>query len=224
MMSAVKSTKKLLAWVDHQLLAYLSGFLIIFIPLMPKLPLADILPGYIVRIRLEDFVILITCIVWIIQLVRRKVVWHRRLAYLIGLYLLFGFLSTLSAIFITHTVPFSLIHMGKLYLHYFRRIQYFSLFFIFYSALRTQRQAKAIIITLILVMLSVSLYGYGQKYLYWPVISTMNREFSKGWKLYLTEHARVPSTFGGHYDAAAFTLVAVTIALSVFFFTKNKWL
>jgi len=52
----------------------------------------------------------------------------------------------------------------------------------------------------------------------------MNREFAKGLKLYLTEHARVPSTFGGHYDAAAYIMIAITIVLSIYFFAKNKWL
>jgi hypothetical protein len=219
-----KSTPGLLAWLDKNLLAILAGSLLVFIPLIPKIPLADILPGYIVRIRIEDFFILFTVIVWAIQLVRRKVIWHHTVTKLIAIYLIVGLLSTLSAIFITHTVPFSLIHIGKLYLHYLRRYEYFALFFIFYSAIRTQTQATAIIITQIFVMLGVTIYGYGQKYFYWPVFSTMNREFSKGWKLYLTEHARVPSTFGGHYDAAAYTMVIVIIMLAIFLYAKNRWL
>lgn len=219
-----KSINKLIKWLDNNLLAILAGFLIVFIPLFPKIPLTDILPGYIVRIRLEDFAILITFIIWGIQLARRKVLWHPAVTKLILLYLLFGLLSTLSAMFITHTVPLEPLHVGKLYLHYLRRWEYFSLFFIFYSAIRTKKQARAIIITLILVMLAVTIYGYGQKYLYWPVYSTMNREFSKGWRLYLTPHARVPSTFGGHYDAAAFTMVVITIMLAIFLYVKNRWL
>jgi len=50
----------------------------------------------------------------------------------------------------------------------------------------------------------------------------MNREFSKGWMLYLTEHARVLSTFGGHYDLAAFTMMALLMLWSLFFGFR-KW-
>ena len=64
----------------------------------------------------------------------------------------------------------------------------------------------------------VAVYGFGQKYLYWPAFSTMNREFSKGWVLYLTEHARVLSTFGGHYDLAAFIMMVLILLWSLFLF------
>ncbi|MFC1653812.1 O-antigen ligase family protein [Patescibacteria group bacterium] len=218
------STKKLLAWLDKNLLTYLAGFLLVFIPLYPKLPLFDAIPGYIVRVRFEDFLILFTMIVWLVQVFRKKVEWKNPLFYIIIAYIGFGFLTTLSAIFITKTVPNELIHVGKMYLHYFRNIEYFSLFFILYSAVKTKKQARILVTLSSVVMLLVSIYGYGQRYLYWPVYSTMNREFAKGLRLYLTEHARVPSTFGGHYDLAAYTMVVLTFILSLFYFVKNKWL
>jgi len=216
--------KKLIGWLDRNLLPLLALILVLFIPLYPKIPLLEAIPGYIVRVRLEDMLILVTLFVWFIQFVRGRVRVHPLVSKIILAYLIFGFLSTISALFLTKTVPLSFVHVAKLYLHFFRRIEYFSLFFILFSAIQTKKQAKQIIIALIIVLAGIALYGYGQKYLYWPVYSTMNREFSKGWKLYLTEHARVPSTFGGHYDAAAFTMMMVTIALSIFFFVKEKWL
>src|SRR3989344_577480 len=218
------STRKLLTWLDQNLLAILAGFLLVFIPLYPKLPLFDVIPGYIVRVRLEDFLIALAVSVWLVQIVRKKARWLHPLASWIGVYLGFGFLSTLSAIFITRTVPYEWLHIGKMYFHYFRYIEYFTLMFIFYSAVRTKLQGKLLVILLALVMIGISLYGYGQKYLYWPVYSTMNREFAKGWRLYLTEHARVPSTFGGHYDLAAFTMIMLTILLALFFLTSQKLL
>lgn len=223
-MTPKKPIKRFIAWCDANLLLALAGVLLFVIPLLPKLPLFDILPGYIVRIRIEDFVILITIAFWFIQFVRGKISTHPLVSKLIAIYLLVGLASTLSAIFITRSVPMELLHVGKMYLHYFRRIEYFALFFIFFSAISSYSQAKKFIYLLVGVMIAVSVYGFGQKYLYWPVYSTMNREFSKGWRLYLTEHARVPSTFGGHYDAAAFTMVVITIILAVFLFAKNKWL
>src|SRR5690606_7582282 len=73
-------------------------------------------------------------------------------------------------------------------------------------------------------LLLVSLYGIGQKYYYWPVYSTMNREFSKGVRLYLTPHARVQSTFAGHYDLGAYLVIVLPLILGCFFVLKNKWL
>jgi len=140
------------------------------------------------------------------------------------IYLAVGFLSSLSAIFITKTVPQNIWHVSKVFLHWFRRIEYFSIFFIFYNGVKSFKDAKKIILTAFFAVLAVSVYGYGQKYLYWPVYSTMNREFSKGVKLYLTEHARVPSTFGGHYDLAAFLVIFLPLLLSAFLLLKNKFL
>lgn len=217
-----KPTGKFLKWYDANILAVLAGFLLVFIPLYPKLPLFDLLPGYIVRVRLEDFLVLLAIGVWFGQFFRGKITLHPVISRLIGVYLIIGFLSTLSALYITKTVPLEWLHIGKLYLHYFRRIEYFSLFFIFYSGIHTVKWAKRLVWLLILVLIGVAVYGYGQKYLYWPVYSTMNREFSKGWRLYLTEHARVPSTFGGHYDAAAFTMLVSLVLLSVFCLSKDK--
>jgi len=50
----------------------------------------------------------------------------------------------------------------------------------------------------------------------------MNREFSKGWRLVLTEHARVPSTFAGHYDFAAYLVLFLTLSASIFLFIKKE--
>jgi O-antigen ligase len=49
----------------------------------------------------------------------------------------------------------------------------------------------------------------------------MNREFSKGVRLYLTEHARVLSTFGGHYDLAAYLMIVLTLFIPLIFTIKK---
>ncbi len=220
----VMGLKKILEWTDTNLLFVLTGFLLAFIPLYPKLPLFDVIPGYIVRVRLEDFLVLLVMVIWIIQMVRKKASFGPNpLSIPILTYLLIGFLSTLSAIFITKTVPYDVFHIGKLYLHFFRRIEYFSLFFIFFTAVKTRRQLKIYLLIIVLTVISVSLYGYGQKYLYWPAFSTMNREYAKGWALYLTQHARVISTFGGHYDLAAFVMIVLILLWSILYGLKNVY-
>ncbi len=215
--------QKLFNWLNRNGLMLLAGILLVFIPLYPKLPLFDIIPGYIVRVRIEDFLILFTAAIWFVQVLRRKVAIHPLMTKLLLGYIVIGLLSSLSALFITKTVPLVDIHIAKLFLNYFRRIEYFSLFFIFFSAIKTARQVKICISLLIVSMLLVAGYGFGQKYLYWPVFSTMNREFSKGMVLYLSEHARVPSTFGGHYDAAAYTMILLTVLLAITWYSNNKW-
>lgn len=218
------SIKKILTVIDNNLLLWLSLFLLLFIPLYPKWPLFDVLPGYIVRVRLEDFLILGTVIIWFIYVLRGKIKLKKNPLLLpIAAYLIVGFLSTLSAIFITRTIHPEFIQIAKIYFHYFRRIEYFSLFFIFFSSIYKKEQLKYFLILLPLAILGVIIYGYGQKYLYWPAYSTMNREFSKGIVLYLTEHARVLSTFGGHYDLAAYIMLTLPLLLAVALLVKKWW-
>ena len=213
---------KLFKIIDEHLLEYLSLALLVVLPLYPKIPLADIIPGYIVRIRIDDILVGFTFLIWIIWLLRKKVTLvGNPLLIPIAIYILVGFLSTLSAIFITKTVPMDILHISKLYLHFFRRIEYFSVFFIFFSSINSLSQVKKYIYLSAIVLLFVSLYGFGQKYLYWPAFSTMNREFSKGVRLYLTEHARVLSTFGGHYDLAAYLMILLTIFIPLATMVKN---
>src|SRR3989338_1150493 len=216
---------KLLRWLDDRLLFLFAGFLLAFIPLYPKLPLLDVLPGYIVRIRLEDILIAGCFVLWLIYLLRRKITLSGNpLLKPIAGYLAVGLLSIISAIFVIRTIPQESLHIQKSLLHFFRRVEYFSLFFIFFTSVKNIKQIKTYLIILIVTALLVSLYGFGQKYLYWPAYSTMNREFAKGWQLYLTEHARVLSTFGGHYDLAAFIMMSEVILWSLFFAIRKIYL
>lgn len=209
-------------WVDDNILLLLAGFLIAFIPLYPKIPLADLIPGYIVRLRLEDIFVAITAGVFAIQVLRKKVQWKTPLTWIIGGYAVAGILSTLSAVLITKTVPAEPIHIGKSLLHYFRYLEYFSLFFISYAAIKTRKHVYILLGVITATVLAISIYGFGQRYFYWPVYSTMNREFSKGLRLVLTEHARVQSTFGGHYDMSAYLVIVLPLVLAMFFTIQKK--
>jgi hypothetical protein len=213
---------KWLAFIDRYLLLGLTAFLIAFIPLFPKIPLFEAIPGYIVRVRMEDILILFTFGVWFIQLLRGQAVWKTKLTWLILGYVLAGFLSIIAAVFVIKSVPFELIHIGKTALHYFRYIEYFSLFFIAYSAIRERKDALIMLTITAVTVIGITGYGYGQKYWYWPVYSTMNREFSKGIRLYLTEHARVQSTFGGHYDLGAYLVVMLPLLLSLSYLVPSR--
>ncbi len=213
---------KLLKWLDEHLLQFFSVALIIFIPLYPKIPFADIIPGYIVRLRVDDFLVGLAFLIWIIQLYRKKVTLKNNPLFIpIALYIGIGFLSSLAAVFWTKTVPLEEIHISKLFLHFIRRIEYFSVFFIFFSSLKSSQQVKKYVFLIAIVFLAVSIYGFGQKYMYWPAFSTMNREFSKGVQLYLSENARVLSTFGGHYDLAAYVMMLLSLTVPLTLVAKR---
>ena len=217
--------KKLLSWLDQNLLTVLAGLLIVFIPLYPKIPLLDALPGYNVRIRLEDVLIFITFFYFVTKVFFKKILITRSpLFKLITFYLFIGLLSVLSAIFITKTIFPEYLQVAKIFLHWFRRIEYFSLFFIFFFALKNKKNINYFLGLIGITALAVSIYGFGQKYFYWPGYSTMNREFAKGIPVYLTQHARIMSTFGGHFDLAAYIMLTVIPLTIIGLLAKQKWI
>lgn len=216
--------RSVLSWVDDNILLLLSTFLIVFIPLYPKIPLFSPIEQYIVRVRLEDILVFLTGIVWLVQVYRQKITWKLPVAPLIFAYAVAGMLTIITAIFVIQSIPLQPIHVGKSLLHYFRYMEYFSLFFFLATAVKTRAHLKLMIVMSTITLLLVSLYGIGQKYYYWPVYSTMNREFSKGIRLYLTPHARVQSTFAGHYDLGAYLVIMLPIVLGSFYVLKNRWL
>lgn len=214
---------RVLRWLDNHILSIGAGLLIVLVPLYPKWPIVEVIPGYNVRVRLEDFVIAGTVVWWLIAVLRKKVnLEENPLFKWIAIYLAVGLLSVLVALFLVKSVPLNQPHIAKIFFHYFRRIEYFSLYFILFSSVRSLRAARVYLSLMFLTLVGVIAYGYGQKYLYWPAFSTMNREFAKGWWLYLTEHARVLSTFGGHYDLAAYLVMALSLCWSFFFGLRKR--
>lgn len=217
--------KKILSWLDDNLLTLLTGFLIVMIPLYPKIPLAELIQGYIVRMRLEDLLVMGTFALFLLQLARKKITFPKNLiGKVMIVYLVFGFLSVLSAIYLTHSVPMEKAHILKIWLHWFRRIEYFSLFFVTYTAIRTKKDLLLLAKVAFVTFAGVILYGIGQKYFYFPAFSTMNREFSKGVRLYLQPNSRLLSTFGGHYDLAGYLMMLIAFTLPAAWLTTKKWL
>jgi hypothetical protein len=215
--------KKILAWIDHNLLTILSGLLIVAVPLYPKIPLADVLPGYIVRVRLDDILVGFSFICFIVQLLRKKAKLPPKI--LTGLvvgYLVIGLLSALTAIFILHTISSNPNQILKIGYHWARRVEYFSVLFVIYGGIRSKKDIKLFLSIAVLSLVGAVLYGFGQKYLYWPAFSTMNREFSKGMRLYLTPQSRVMSTFGGHYDYAAYLMMALGAVVPAMWIIKKR--
>ncbi|MBM3209214.1 hypothetical protein FJZ40_02895 [Candidatus Shapirobacteria bacterium] len=204
---------KLINWLKDNFIFWATGFLLLFIPLYPKFPLLSVSGTY-VSIRIEDFLVAGTLAAWFILFLIRepRQFLGQTLPKLFLLYFLVGGLSLVSAVFITKNVT---PHLALL--HYFRRIEYMSLLFVAYDAIRRPKDIKIYALIFFLATTGVIVYGIGQKFWGWPVISTMNREFSKGLFLQLTWWARVNSTFAGHYDLAAY--LVLTLSLTAAFFT-----
>lgn len=191
--------------------------LLIFIPLYPKFPLVSIPLTY-VAIRLEDvFIAIGFALAILIQLPRIRRLFKMAIVQSYALYWFIGLISVISAIFATNTI---LPHLG--FLHWLRRIEYMSLFFMAITAIKSLKQVKIVLIAFLAVTIIVCLYGFGQQWLGFPVISTTNREFSKGLILTLTPEARVNSTFAGHYDLAVYLAMVLSVLSSMFFYYKIK--
>jgi hypothetical protein len=191
--------------------------LLLFIPIYPKFPMFNVSGTY-VAIRAEDFMVAFVLLLWLVDQIRQRFPTLKdRVGRLILLYWGVGLLSLLSAVFITNNiVP----HIALL--HFLRRIEYMSLFFVALASIKSMENIKSYGWVLFLSTLGVIVYGLGQKFFSWPVISTMNEEFSKGMLLQLTEWARINSTFAGHYDLAAFMVLILALTAGFFFGLKNK--
>jgi len=211
--------RKLLAWFDHNLLKIIIGFLIAFIPLWPKLPLFKV-PHTWVYIRLEDIFIAIAFFWWGICLLQKKATLKTPLTFPIILYWIIGGFS------LVFTLIFTAKHLANFFpnvaiFHYLRRIEYLGIFFVAFSSVKSKKDLAYYIGIIIVTILLVVSYGVGQKVIGLPAYLTMNEEFAKGIPLRLASNSRLTSTFGGHYDLAAYLVLMLAFLTAVFFGIKN---
>ena len=201
------------------LIFYLILFLFAFIPLYPKFPLINI-SGTFVAIRIEDIVIALVVSLWGFHIVfskHLKSILEDKVNKALILFFFIGLISTFSAIFLTHSV---ISHISIL--HFLRRIEFMILLPVVATVVNSKKRFIWVLSVLGLTILSVNIYGLGQLYLNWPVISTTNSEFSKGLILRLASGARVNSTFAGHYDLAVFLAMMITLLTGLFFAVRNS--
>lgn len=189
---------------------YLIALVLILIPLYPKFPLLGV-SGTFVAVRIEDFVLAAILTVWLASRYSSlsgllKLPVHRSIL----IYLSVGAAALFSGIFLTKTT-----FPGQGLLHWTRRIEYMSMFFVAYDFLKNRIQIQFLIRSIVLVSVLVGLYGLGQQFLRFPVISTTNTEFAKGLALTLGPGARINSTFAGHYDLAAYLVFPLLLVLGL---------
>lgn len=203
-------------WLYNKYYFYLGLLLLVFIPLYPKFPLLSV-SGTFVAVRLEDILILFVLLVWIIgNLHRLRSLFSTTIMKTFLLFWFIGMLSIISGFFITQSIDYKL---G--FLHWARRIEYMSLFFVGATLIKSSAYLRSVIKLFLITSFVIILYGFGQIYLNFPVVSTNNSEFSKGLILYLTNGARVNSTFAGHYDLAMYLSIALAMTTVFFFYKKN---
>lgn len=204
--------------IEDFLLKWGLAAILIAIPIYPKFPLFQI-PGTYVAGRAEDFLIGFLSIVFIVYIVRRlKTFFANAINQAFFLFFAVGLVSALSAIFITQMVQPHLV-----ILHWLRRIEYVIPFFVAAAYVRDLKLIRFYIEVLLVTAAIVFVYGIGQIYWEFPVISTQNEEFAKGLALRWRPGVRLHSTFGGHYDLAAFLVMALTFAFTYFFMTKKTF-
>ncbi len=208
-----------LSLVFKNLQLWLVLILLAFIPLYPKLPILNV-AGTFVAVRLEDFLIALTFIVWGFSILlggRLKKLLNDKLIQTLLIFFFIGLVSLFSAIFITQTVK---LNLGGL--HFLRRLELMLLLPLIIDTIHTKKQFKIAAGILIAVLVVVNLYALGQQYLGFKVISTTNSEFSKGQILTLSPNGRVNSTFAGHYDLAVFMMMCLAILTPFLFLVKNR--
>src|SRR3989344_739143 len=207
---------KWLSWLDNNLVKILTVGFIFLIPLYPKFPLKFIDYTYI-SIRLEDIYVALMTLIFVIQLLRKKVSLNKQFLTLILLFWLATMLSFLWGAYIQKTVIYK--HLG--FLHSLRRIEYSVIFFIITSTIKSKKDFLFYVISIMTALITVCLYGIGQKFFGLPAVQTMNPEFAKGHILFLTPEARVSSTFAGHYDLAAYLVFFLPISLGIYLWKRK---
>lgn len=190
--------------------------LLLAVPLYPKFPLFNV-PGTYVAVRAEDFLIAILSAVFFVGVLRRpREFLSDRINQAILIFLAVGLVSALNAVLVLDTAKphLALLHWG-------RRLEYFLPFLIARQVVRKEGDVRFYGELLMVVSFIAFLYALGQIHLGFPVISTQSEEFSKGIALRWVPGARLHSTFAGHYDLAAYVVMALPIFIGFFFATKN---
>lgn len=210
---------QILKWILNNFLFVITLVLLAFIPLYPKIPLIDIKNTW-VYVRAEDFLVTFAVLSWVLLVLFRRATLKTPLTLPILLFWLIGGLSTLHGVLLIFPT-LSNVFSNVAFLSMFRAMEYLSLFFVAFASIKDKKAIFYIVWTLAIVLLLVVGYGFGQKFLSFPAYLTMNEEFAKGIPIHLSSLSRVPSTFAGHYDLAAYLVLVIPILTSLIFGFKN---
>lgn len=213
--------KKLIEWCKDNTLLILTFFLLAFIPLYPKIPLVDIRNTW-VYIRIEDILVLVVLSYLGLLIFRKKIDIKTPLTLPLFAFWLAGAIATIHGmLLIFPSLPH--VYPNVVFLSLLRRIEYMSVFFIAFHAVKNLRIVPLVTFVLTATVFIVAIYGLGQKYFGFYAFLTMNEEFAKGIPIQLSNLSRISSTFAGHYDLAAYLVLMLPILVSMMFAFKH-WL
>lgn len=210
---------KILKWIWGNIFFVFAVFLLAFVPLYPKIPLIDIKNTW-VYVRAEDFAIAFIILVWIVAFLFKRVTIKTPLTIPIISFWIIGGLTTLHGVLVLFPTLAD-VFSNVAFLSYLRRIEYMFLFFIAFSSIKSKKSVEYVAIALPVILLLIVGYGFGQKFLHFPAFLTMNEEFAKGVPIQLSSLSRVPSTFAGHYDLAAYLVLVIPLLVSLAFGIKS---
>ncbi|SRR5260221_6043659 len=200
-----------------KLIRYGIAAILIAVPLYPKFPFLQV-PGIYVSIRIEDFLILIVTVLWLIKNSSNLLqLWKNSIVRAIVLFLATALLATASGIFFLHTATpiVGILEWG-------RRVEYLMGFFIAITSIKSQKDIEFYVKCVGIVLIVVFVYGFGQKYFAWPVITTQNSEYSKGIALRYVAGGHLSSSFSGNYDLATYIILTSPIFISILFMKKES--
>lgn len=205
-----------LKWVDDNLLHFTLIAFILAVSLLPKFPLQHVEYTYI-KIRFDDLLPVIFGAVFLIQLIRKKVSFNSKFFILVVFFWTAVVASFLVGFYLQNTIPVA--NLGLL--HSLRRIQYMVIFFFASSIVTSEKRFSQYMHWYFIALLLVGLYGLGQKFLQFPSIQSMNPAYVDGRLLILNPEDRINSTFGGHFDLAAYMTFSIPVLFG-FYFAKGK--
>lgn len=198
------------------LIKYGIAAILIAVPIFPKFPFLNV-PGIYVSVRIEDFLILVVTILWFTKNLKNLLnLMNNPIIRAIILFLVTGFLATFIGIILLHTAG---IVIG--FLEWARRVEYLICFVIALTSIKSTKDVEFYTKCIGIVIVIVFVFGVGQKYFGWPVITTQNQEYSKGIALRYVPGTQLVSTFAGHYDLASFMLITTPVFVCLFFATKK---
>lgn len=210
---------KSLKWIDDNLV-HLAAIAFIFLTnLVPKFPIQFVEYTYI-RIRIDDILPVILVGIFFIQWVRRKVHLNFRLLIPIVLFWMAVFASFLWNHYVNDPATVPIFNIG--FLHSARRIQYMAVFFVMSSIIISEKRFMEYFKYYFITLAIVGIYGIGQKFLGFPSIQSMNPAYTDGRLLVLNANDRINSTFGGHFDLAAYMTFSIPLTLGMYFYRKQK--
>lgn len=201
----------------------LTFALALFIPLYPKIPLLDVKFTW-TYIRLEDVLVAISFAVLTLFVVFRRATIKNGLLWPIVVFWLVGLISTIWALLTLGKADnWAIFKPMLIVFHYARRIEYLGVFFVAYATMAHAGWAgvRRYLIALLIGLIGVIGYGFGQKYLGFRAYLTMNEEFAKGTGIVLQPGTRLASTFGGHYDLAGYLVLLLPIVLALAWYTHK---